>query len=220
MPEPRTYILELDAALRPPPQPLDERIVADIGWYSANRASARRGDALNAIEGIVIHATAGGTASGALSWWKNPTVKASAHWLVPAEREALHEVAVIAAVHEARAAWHVRPSCSLQAINSGKASINSWSLGIEIVNTQAAGDSFSDWQVEATAAIVRYAWAKYPKLRWVFSHAAVDPARRSDPGTAFPWERFADAILAPAEDRITIAAVGVGSHDGRPCCVA
>jgi N-acetyl-anhydromuramyl-L-alanine amidase AmpD len=195
MPDPRTYILELDPALRPPPQPIAEHIADDFDWFGTYRASARPDDPLSAIEGIVIHATAGSTAAGALSWWRNPKVRASAHWLIPAEREALHGKAVIAAVPETRAAWHVLPDCAHPAINGGKARINSWSLGIEIVNTQNPDDPFSDWQIEATAATVRYAWAKYPNLRWLFSHAAVDPKRRSDPGAGFDWEGFVGRVI-------------------------
>ncbi len=195
MPDPSTYILKLDPALRPSPQRLAEHIVPDFDWFGTHRASQRPGDAVAAIEGIVIHATAGGTATGALDWWRNPAVKASAHWLVPAEREALHAKAVIAVVPEARAAWHVRPECAHPDINGGRKAINRWSLGIEIVNTQAPGDAFSDWQLEATAAIVRYAWAKYPNLRWLFSHAAVDPKRRSDPGAGFDWDRFVGRVM-------------------------
>jgi N-acetyl-anhydromuramyl-L-alanine amidase AmpD len=195
MPDPRTYILELDPTRRPAPAPITEHIVPDFKWFGTHRASRRPGTAKTAIEGIVIHATAGSTASGALSWWRNPVVKASAHWLIPAEREALHGKAVIATVPEARAAWHVLSRCSHPAINGGRKSINSWSLGIEIVNTQSHGDAFSDWQIEATAAIVRYAWAKYPNLRWLFSHAAVDPKRRSDPGVGFDWDGFVGRVM-------------------------
>lgn len=195
MPDPRSFILELDPALRPPMQPLDEHIVPDFDWFATHRASRRAGEGVLAIEGVVIHATAGSTAAGALSWWRQPAVKASAHWLIPAEREPLHGQAVIAVVPEARAAWHVLPGCAHPGINTGKARVNGWSLGIEIVNTQLPGDGFSDWQIDATAAITRYAWAKYPNLRWVFSHAAVDPARRSDPGPAFPWADFTRAVV-------------------------
>ena len=75
--------------------------------------------------------------------------------------------------------------------------MNHWSLGIEMVNSQPdnGGDAFSDWQVEVTARIVRYCWAKYPNLAQVVSHAVLDPERRSDPGAQFPWPRFRQLVL-------------------------
>ena len=56
-------------------------------------------------------------------------------------------------------------------------------------------DQFSDWQVKATAQIVRYCWAKYPNLKYVVSHAKLDPSRRDDPGKNFPWADFKSLVL-------------------------
>ncbi|HYI63503.1 MAG TPA: N-acetylmuramoyl-L-alanine amidase [Allosphingosinicella sp.] len=219
MADPKGFILELDPVKRPKLQTLPERVVADIAWYNANRASTRRFHPVKGIEGAVIHATAGGTSAGALSWWKDPRGDpASAHWIVPAEIEAEHGKSVIAAVYEALAAWHVRNDKFNPKVNGGKKLINHWSLGIEIVNTQKAGDTYSDWQVATTALLVRYCWAKYPNFKWVCSHAAVDPARRSDPGTAFPWDKFVALVLADSGDAgLEIDAVAAGARDGVPC---
>ncbi len=226
MVQPKDYIHKLDPAKRPLLTRVSEKVVADIAWYNANKSTARKFDPINGIEGIVIHATAGGTSGGALSWWKNPAAPpASAHWLIPAESEALHGKAIIAAVYEARAAWHVRNDKANPRVNGGKAMINHWTLGIEVVNTQAAGDSFSDWQVQITADLVRYCWAKYPNFKWIFSHAAVDPQRRMDPGAAFPWDKFIALVNAPAmqsdddgSDGLLVAAVPAGLNDGTSCC--
>ena len=65
------------------------------------------------------------------------------------------------------------------------------------MNTQKSSDTFSKWQIKATAQIVRYCWAKYPNLRHVVSHAKLDPGRRSDPGTNFPWDEFRKAVVDP-----------------------
>jgi N-acetylmuramoyl-L-alanine amidase len=72
-----------------------------------------------------------------------------------------------------------------------------------VVNSQTTSDTFSDWQVQATAQIVRYCWAKYPNLKHVVSHAKLDPARRSDPGATFPWARLKKLVLTrDAEDGV------------------
>lgn len=169
-------------------------------WYPGVQAhhaastSDRAARSDGKIRAFVIHATAGSTSEGAMSVMFRH--KASWHWLIPAEREAEHGIRIWACAPEARAAWHVRNDKSHPDVNGGQHGVNYWSLGVEIVNTQV-NDSFSDWQVEQTAALVRYAWSRYPDLVDVVSHAKLDPARRSDPGSQFPWERFCQLILAP-----------------------
>ncbi|MEM6413689.1 MAG: N-acetylmuramoyl-L-alanine amidase [Pseudomonadota bacterium] len=160
---------------------------------------------LSAVDVIVVHATAGSSTLGAFSVMQEG--RASYHWLVPDENEAAHENHVWATAPERRAAWHVRNNCSHPAVCNGAKRLNGRSLGIEIVNAQnvlkAGPDHFSDWQIEATAAIVRYAWAKYPNLKHVVSHARLDPKRRTDPGEHFPWERFQSLVLegSPKSER-------------------
>ncbi|MEL7691555.1 N-acetylmuramoyl-L-alanine amidase [Citromicrobium bathyomarinum] len=199
MGDPTTYHFNLDPALRPVHAPLEERWWPGIRDAAIEASSARIYDAILGVRAVVIHATAGGSSASAASVIVGR--KASFHWLVPDEDEPQHGQFVWATCHEARAAWHVRNACSHPAIWDGRRRINHWSLGIEVVNRQVRTDAFSDWQVEATAQIVRYAWAKYPNLRHVVSHAMLDPARRSDPGSLFPWERFRAAVLDGREDR-------------------
>ena len=193
MGDPTTYHFDLDPALRPAHAPLEERWWPGIREAALRASSARIYDAILGVRAVVIHATAGGSSAGAASVIFDG--RASFHWLVPDEDEPQHGRFVWATCHEARAAWHVRNSCCHPAVWGGRGRINHWSLGLEVVNRQVRSDAFSDWQVEATAQIVRYAWAKYPNLRHVVSHAMLDPARRSDPGSLFPWERFREAVL-------------------------
>ena len=149
------------------------------------------------VRTFVIHATAGSSSSGAMSVLFNHA--ASWHWLIPSETEAAHTHNVWACAPERRAAWHVRNDCFHPDVNNGSRYTNYSSLGVEIVNTQQ-NDPFSKWQVEQAAALVRYAWSKYPTLVDVVSHAKLDPGRRTDPGTEFPWEEFREMVLtAPTE---------------------
>lgn len=200
MGDPRQYFFKLPEGGNPEPFKIPEKIYPDIAWFNANRASNRIFHAVDGIEGVVIHATAGASTEGALSWWRQPGGgKASAHWIVPDEDEIGHGREVLAVVYESLAAWHVRNDKTHRLIGNKK-KINHWTLGIEIVNRQLPSDRFSDWQVEVTALLVRYCWAKYPNLRYVFSHALVDPARRRDPGAQFDWERFTDLIVSSEND--------------------
>ncbi len=146
------------------------------------------------VTAVIIHATAGSSSAGAISVMKQTNSPASFHWLVPDEDEPQHGELVWACVPEALAAWHVRNAVSHPDVNDGENRVNHWSLGIEVVNRQE-NDPFSSWQVEMTARIVRYCWAKYPNLRHVVSHAKLDPSRRTDPGTEFDWQRFKRLVL-------------------------
>lgn len=171
-------------------------------WYPGIQAihNSVSSDRLNHSDGkvraFVIHATAGASSSGAMSVMFD--FDASWHWLIPDENEPEHGQKIWACAPEKRAAWHVRNGVSRPDVNNGNKHTNYWSLGVEIVNTQnlQAPDPYSDWQVEQTAALVRYAWSKYPDLVDVVSHAKLDPTRRVDPGKGFPWDRFRELVLA------------------------
>ncbi|HBG06380.1 MAG: hypothetical protein A2075_00250 [Geobacteraceae bacterium GWC2_58_44] len=194
MADPKTFHFKLPPYQGPPlPEPANS-------WYPGIKAhhAASTSDRTKKCDGkvraFVIHATAGASSSGAMSVMFEES--ASWHWLIPDENEPEHGGRVWACAPETRAAWHVRNDRSHPEVNNGSRYVNYWSLGVEIVNTQA-GDPFSEWQVQQTAALVRYAWSKYPELVDVVSHAKLDPARREDPGANFPWERFRELVLAP-----------------------
>lgn len=198
MADPKRYQFDLPARGRPARASLDEAWYPGIQPYWKGSTSSRIFDAIFGVRAVVIHATAGGSSAGAVSVMK--AGKASFHWLVPGEDEPQHGELVWACAPEARAAWHVRNACSHPDVNGGAERVNHWSLGIEIVNRQTPDDGFSEWQVAATARIVRYCWAKYPNLRHVVSHAKLDPGRRSDPGPRFPWPRFRQLVVAGADE--------------------
>lgn len=229
MGNPREYFLDLSDYTKPSLFKLDETIYPDVGWFNANRASDRVFHSVDGVEGLVVHATAGGSTSGALAWWKDPEgAKASAHWIIPDEDEPAHGKSALAVVYESLAAWHVRNDKTHELVNNKKR-INHWTLGVEVVNRQIESDSFSEWQLQMTAQITRYAWAKYPNFRYVFSHALVDPLRRSDPGVNFDWEKFKAMVLSDSRDpeadanASVIAAsvearVGLEEFEGKDSC--
>lgn len=201
MPDPRAFHLTLPRYTGPrlpePPHAWYPGVKAH--WTASTSERAARGD--GTVRAFVIHATAGASSAGAMTVMQEH--RASWHWLVPDENEAEHGRHVWACAPESRAAWHVRNDCTHPDVQAGARFVNYWSLGVEAVNTQA-NDPFSDWQVAQVAALVRYAWSRYPCLVDVVSHAKLDPARRRDPGDNFPWERLCDLVLggapAPAAD--------------------
>lgn len=195
------YQINLPKSGRPSDATFPESWYPGVQPYWPNCTTKRSVDPIMGIVAVIIHATAGTSSAGAVSVMKKTESPASFHWLVPDEDEAQHGSLVWACAPEARAAWHVRNSCLHPDVNGGAKRVNHWSLGIEVVNTQV-GDPFSDWQVAVTAQVVRYCWAKYPNLAHVVSHAKLDPTRRSDPGSGFPWKRFKELVLAKGNDNV------------------
>lgn len=199
MANPALFQFQLPNSGRPSEVTIAQPWYPGIQKYWPSCTTKRAVDPIFGVVAVVIHATAGASSEGAISVMKKPTNAASFHWLVPDEDEAQHGKLVWACVPEALAAWHVRNAVAHADVNKGAKKVNHWSLGIEVVNAQK-NDPFSSWQLEATARIVRYCWAKYPKLVHVVSHAKLDPGRRSDPGENFDWPRFKDLVLHGADE--------------------
>ena len=195
MPDPQSYHFKLPPYTGGPLAAPPNAVFPGIEQHLPKCTSPRtlRGD--GRIRAFVIHATAGSSSSGAITTLFSH--QASWHWMVPDEDEPEHGRLVWSCVPESLAGWHVRNSCSHPDVFNNSRNPNYWSIGVEIVNAQG-NDRFSDWQVQQTAALVRYAWSRYPDLVDVVSHAKLDPTRRSDPGAAFPWDRFRELVLTPA----------------------
>jgi N-acetylmuramoyl-L-alanine amidase len=157
----------------------------------------RPGDPIGVVDTLIIHGTDGNSTADAVAAWHDR--EASAHWIIPDENEQGHGEFAWATAAESKAAWHCRKTSHSNEILGPGPKPNSRSLGIEIVNRiTGGGDPYSEWQVRMAAEIALYAWAKYPNLRTIISHAKLDPTRRSDPGPAFPWETFRNEVLSHA----------------------
>jgi N-acetylmuramoyl-L-alanine amidase len=141
------------------------------------------------IDTIVLHATAGASTAGALSVLLSPASDASAHLIIPDDSRAGEPQQTLRLVEDAKAAWHVRRSCLFQ----GRTDVNARSLGVEIVNSCSAGDAYTDWQIAEVVRWCRYWMSQYP-IRYLVTHAYIDPARRRDPCETFPWDRFLQQV--------------------------
>jgi N-acetyl-anhydromuramoyl-L-alanine amidase len=86
----------------------------------------------------------------------------------------------------AQRAWHAGESTF-----EGRARCNDFSLGIELEGTDTV--AYSDPQYDMLVRLARILFAAYP-LRAVRGHGDVSAPRKTDPGAAFDWPRFARAL--------------------------
>jgi N-acetylmuramoyl-L-alanine amidase len=150
-------------------------------------------------------------AGQALSWLANSQSNVSAHYLVHEDGR------IIQLVSEARRAWHAGVASW-----RGVADINSYSIGIEIVNLghEAGLPDFTDAQIEAVIALCRSAMDRHGIARErVLAHSDVAPGRKVDPGERFPWERLAQSgvgLWTPEAEAAPGARAFAEGDEGQP----
>lgn len=145
------------------------------------------------IDTIVIHCTAGGNTAGAVATLKDPDRGASAHIVIPRWSQTLKNKEpreTVKLVPDNMKAWHVRKTLWFQ----GKQDVNARSLGVEIVNTAMEDCPYTEWQIEELLRWCRY-WAAVHPIKYIVTHAYLDPERRSDPCVTFPWDSFVKKLL-------------------------
>lgn len=151
-----------------------------MGYYQSSRNGHK-------ISHVVMHDTEGPTAA-ALSWWQSPNNpgRSSAHYLITSTGQ------LIQCVDEAMAAHHAGYGTlvGLEGLNP-----NLVSIGIELEYPKApASPPYPQAQWDAAVKLTREIVRRYGiKRENVVTHAAIDPARRSDPRN-FDMRRFLDAV--------------------------
>lgn len=146
---------------------------------------------------IILHYTGMETGEAAEAWLCNPESEVSSHYLVHEDGR------VVQMVREADRAWHAgRGSWR------GVADVNSFSIGIEIVNLGplAGFPPFADAQIDAVTELCLGIVARHAvQPERVLAHSDIAPGRKIDPGERFPWLRLAQAgvghIVDPAPIR-------------------
>ncbi len=151
---------------------------------SSNYSAGRRGES---IEYILIH-TMQGSYSGSISWFKNASAGASAHYMVRSSDGVITQM-----VSEANTGWH-----------AGNGTYNRRSIGIEHEGYIEAPDRwYTDEMYASSAALVRHLCTKYdiPMDRaHIIAHGEVPHPSiagrfggsngHTDPGTGWDWDRF------------------------------
>src|SRR5271170_3855987 len=143
--------------------------------YGARRGFARP-------DSVVLHYTGMATGQGALDLLRDSKSDLSSHYFIAEDGR------IIQLVAEARRAHHAGVG-----VWKGERDLNSASIGIEIVNPGHDGGlpPFPDPQIEATIKLARDIFARRriaPER--VLAHSDTAPARKRDPGEAFPWGKL------------------------------
>ena len=148
---------------------------------------------------VVLHYTEMKPVETALDRLCDPDAQVSAHYLISEDGD------VTLLVPEEKRAWHAGASCW-----RGVRDVNSASIGIELDHPgHGLGyRPFADAQIDALIPLLARIVQRYdiPRAN-VVAHSDVAPARKTDPGELFPWERLAECGLALPVPRIALGDV-------------
>lgn len=123
------------------------------------------------ISAIVVHATANGTLERVVDWFNNPAAQVSAHYTIGKDGTTVQHVS------DEHRAWHAGTSEW-----QGRSDLNSWSIGIELVNWNNGADPFPEAQHLALVNLAGYLCKKYGiKPELILAHYDVAPRRKTDP---------------------------------------
>ena len=134
---------------------------------------------------LILHYTGMETGQAAENWLCTSESEVSSHYLV------YEDGRVVQMVCEANRAWHAGKGSW-----KGQNDVNSFSIGIEMVNCGPL-DGFPDFPDPQIESVIRLAndicqrHAIAPER--VLAHSDVAPGRKIDPGERFPWARLAEA---------------------------
>ncbi|MCA1934437.1 MAG: N-acetylmuramoyl-L-alanine amidase [Asticcacaulis sp.] len=200
----------------------NHRLLGDGGASVPFVASPNVGGVLEtgAPQFLIIHYTAGGTSDGAVSWFRRPDAKASAHLVIG------HTGDITQMVPFNQVAWHAGKS-SYGTVTG----LNSCSVGIEIVNWGLLRGAPGNWTSytgtpvpDSRVLVARHknfdvtkshGWEIYDEAQWqavclaasaivahygisedhVLGHEDIAPGRKQDPGPAFDMNRFRARIF-------------------------
>lgn len=124
------------------------------------------------IDTVVVHATVFETVDEVIYHFANPETNVSAHYTID------RDGTVVSHVAEQNRAWHAGES----RMKDGRANVNDFSIGIELVNRNDGKDPFPEAQLLALRNLVKAITVRHP-IRHIIPHyeCAYPPGRKSDP---------------------------------------
>ncbi len=132
---------------------------------------------------LVLHYTGMRTGEEALARMCDPLSQVSAHYMVEEDGR------IFQLVEEGRRAWHAGKSYW-----GGKRDINSYSIGVEIVNPghELGYHAFPQGQMEAVISLSKEIVERHNiSPARILAHSDIAPSRKSDPGELFLWKDLA-----------------------------
>jgi N-acetylmuramoyl-L-alanine amidase len=124
------------------------------------------------IDTVVVHATVLETADEVIRHFASAETNVSAHYTID------RDGTVISHVPEGNRAWHAGES----RMKDGRANVNDFSIGIELVNRNDGTDPFPETQLRALRELVKAINTRHA-IRHIIPHyeCAYPPGRKSDP---------------------------------------
>lgn len=169
------FVLALATLSAQPDYPGARWIPANSNNYTvANRPSS------HPIRYIIIHVTQGSYA-GAISWFRNPNSRVSAHYVLRSSDGEITQM-----VRHKDIGWH-----------AGNWTYNTQSIGIEHEGWVSDPRWFTDAMYRASANVSRYICNQYgiPKTRqYIIGHNEVPGATHTDPGPHWNWSYYMSLI--------------------------
>lgn len=149
---------------------------AKILWVQSPNWGLRPPNAV--VDTVVVHHTANDSLEGTTKWFFTPDSKVSAHYTIGKDGSIVQHVSTFLR------AWHAGVSIDSQ----GRANVNDFSIGIELVNVGDGNHPYPQPQLDALRFLVGSLRHRFP-LRYVTSHKfiAQPPGRKPDP-INFPWD--------------------------------
>jgi len=119
---------------------------------------------------VVMHASAGKSDAGDLSWIVSPQSKVSYHYLVGRDGEVYELVSPDRiAYHAGLSEWNGVKHC------------NTYSVGVSWANRNDGSEPLTGAQLKGMRELLDWLAVKYPTLKEVVTHKDVAPTRKSDP---------------------------------------
>jgi N-acetylmuramoyl-L-alanine amidase len=198
----------------------NHRLVLDSGAQVPFRQSPHQGATLSP-EYLVIHYTAGASAESSIEWFLRPEAKASAHLVIG------RSGSITQLVRFDRVAWHAGKSrwadrvglnawsIGIELDNAGQLVRHpdgwrtKWGRSVSptdvIEDVHKNGGPLAGWhaytkeQLEV-AQVVAAVLVSHYGLKDVIGHDDIAPARKTDPGPAFPMSSFRAAAIGRSDE--------------------
>jgi len=162
------------------------------------------------IKYLILHYTGMATGQAALKRLCDKASKVSAHYMIEEDGR------IFVLVPESRRAWHAGVSAW-----GDDQDINGLSIGIELVNPGHdspgyKGDyrPFPEAQMTALITLCRGILSRHDIRPWyILGHSDIAPARKSDPGELFDWQRMAEAGIGVWPLAVVISQAGKSQAD-------